>query len=101
MTCGCGPVVQKCESKKGKKKCLPLPAKRCSKFITEAAERIALRRNANLCCPIEPCFTTYKPATRFPSKKMGKIVCKEKVKRPCDCDCDSDCDSDCDTDSDE
>ena len=54
-----------------------------SRYITEAAERIDLRKNHNLCCPIEPCHTKCNGVVCPTTKKLGKIVCniKDKVQK--------------------
>ncbi len=51
-----------------------------SKYITEAAERLAIRRNSLLCCPIVPCFTACKGKICPTSNPLGKLVCPIKEK---------------------
>ena len=95
MSCGCGcKPVKSCYRTniaydppkfKGAKCCdkkkLGCPSK-CgkyrSRYSTETAERIALRRDKNLCCPIEPVFTKCKGVTCPKVKPIGKIKCNVK-----------------------
>ena len=100
MACGCGKTTnpysggccrstssEGCVKNSGKcckktKQCKPINGLCTSKFQTEAAERIALRRYSDLCCPIEPCYTACKGAVCPRTKKLGKIVCPDKQTVP-------------------
>ena len=85
------------------KKCKKIKVKRCkpcgdecfSHFITEAEERIFLRRNTNSCCPETPCLTACKGRVCATTKKIKKCRVKKDKKlkltcgkcRPCKKNC--------------